>query len=141
MCESSLWSVRMKTLFAALVLLVGFFTISATACDCRFSNARFDEASAVFYGRVLEVHRNVEKRVVRVKVLSKKTFKGQGQGTLTLNMSSICPYNFQVGKNYLIYAVARLDGILETGPCRVFYGTNAKYERKLLEKGSRPQNR
>ena len=94
----------------------------------------------MLYGKVLEVTRDHEKRIVIIKVKPERVFKGNLQESVTLNMNYICSYGFQVGENYLIYAGTQENNLLETGPCRILYDKIAKQEMKYLEKGEKPKS-
>lgn len=131
----------MKNLFLSIIILAAAYqSISGSACTCEFQENRFSEAAAVFYGKVLEMTRNHEKRVVIIKVKLERVFKGNISEIVTLNSDYVCSYNFQVGKNYLIYAAGQENALLETGPCRILYEKVAKQEMKYLEKGLKPKN-
>jgi hypothetical protein len=132
----------MKTLFlAAAFLAASYLAVPVLACSCRFSEKRFDEAKAVFYGKILEYIRDHEKRTVIVKVQIERVFKGAVKEVVVLHTGYVCGYNFQVGEKYLIYAGELEDGDLETGPCRILNEGLAKEEMKYLEKGKRPRTR
>jgi hypothetical protein len=68
----------------------------------------FSDSTAIFEGEVLEVSnfsKNEFELVVKIKVLN--SWKGEQTGEITLTTAkfgSMCGYNFEVGKAYLIYA-------------------------------------
>ena len=132
----------MKSLIVAVMLVaMSYLAVPVHACSCRFSDKRFEEAKAVFYGKILEHTRNHEKRVVVIKVQVERVFKGNVKEVVVLNSGYVCSYNFRVGDKYLIYAGSQEVGGLETGPCRILYEELAKEEMKYLERGEKPKTR
>lgn len=132
----------MKSLLVAVTFLaMSYLAVPVHACSCRFSDKRFEEATAVFYGKILEHTRDHEKQVVVIKVQVERVFKGSVKEVVTLNSGYVCSYNFRVGERYLVYAGSREDGGLETGPCRILYEELAKEEMKYLERGKKPKTR
>jgi hypothetical protein len=125
----------MKKFILTLVFLFACHQ-AASACQCQFSDNRFNEAKAVFYGRVLSKTRNFDTRQEIIKVKTERIFKGDATGVITILSSYNCPYNFQVGKRYLIYAGDGENDLLRTGPCRILYDKIARQEMKYLGKGT-----
>ena len=105
--------------FAFLFLLFG--AKSAFACSCaprdNATNEDFQKAAAVFTGKVLSVQR--KKDSVTVKLAVQKYWKGKISNEIkitTASNSAACGVNFEVGKEYLVYA-SETNGKLSTNIC------------------------
>lgn len=107
--------------FAFLFLLFG--ASESFACSCappsQTTNDDFQKASAVFVGRVLSVQRKDNSDMVTVKLAVQKYWKGKISNEVkvtTAKDSAACGVNFEVGKDYLVYATDN-NGKLSTGLC------------------------
>lgn len=105
--------------FAFLFLLFG--ASKSFACSCappsQTTNDDFQKAAAVFTGRVLSVQR--KDNFVMVKLAVQKYWKGKVSNEIkitTAKDSAACGFNFEVGKDYLVYATDN-NGKLSTGLC------------------------
>jgi len=131
----------MRRLFLVLSFLVcvGAFAQPGSACRCEWSDERFAEAKAVFYGKLLSAYREHSKREVLVKLSVERVFKGSLPEILSFRAAYVCSYNFKVGERYLIYAGQSLEGTLESAPCRILHQDLAEGEMRSLEKGEKPK--
>lgn len=107
--------------FAFLFLLFG--AKETFACSCappsQTTNDDFQKASAVFVGKVLSVKRKDKAENATVKFAVQKYWKGKLSNTVkvtTASNSAACGVNFEVGKDYRIYAT-ETEGKLSTTSC------------------------
>jgi hypothetical protein len=136
-----------KTTFIFLALSI-FLLVSVEksfACTCMMSpeplkkqvKTAFSDSAAIFEGEVLEVSQSTEKEfefVVRIKI--SKSWKGEQTGEITIttaNQSSLCGYNFEVGKKYLVYAHGSKER-LYVDNCSRTSGFNNNGDIKYLKK-------
>ncbi len=113
------------TLLFSLVLLAIIMPEPAGACSCvppRTPGAEFDQASAVFSGRVLEQHEltlpNIE-NPVQVSLQTYRVWKGTALSRIAIRTgggSASCGYPFQPGQEYLVYGFD-YQGDLTTNIC------------------------
>ncbi len=105
-----------------MIATAGLFEAQAMACTCRPSESAADDfrkASAVFEGTVLNVSaQGFRDKEVRLKVI--KSYKGTNNAqelvVSTASMSAACGSQFEVGKNYMVYAYMD-NGRLKTNLC------------------------
>lgn len=107
--------------FAFLFLLFGAKETFACSCVPRdqATNNDFQKATAVFTGRVLSVQRKENAENVTVKLTIQKYWKGKVSNEIkivTASNSAACGFNFEVGKDYLVYAT-ETNGKLSTNNC------------------------
>lgn len=107
--------------FAFLFLLFGARETFACSCAPREATANddFQKAAAVFTGRVLDVQRKESSNTVTVKLAVQKYWKGKISKEvkiMTAKDSAACGFNFEVGKDYLVYAT-ETEGKLSTNIC------------------------
>jgi hypothetical protein len=90
----------MRRLIPIAILLACVNSLSqiALACHCHWSENRFEEAKAVFYGQLLSARRDHDKRVVIVELLVQRVFKGSSSRIVMLHSDYVCIYNFRVGQ-------------------------------------------
>ena len=105
--------------FAFLFLFFGAKETFACSCAPRdqTANEDFQKATAVFTGRVLSVQR--KDNFVTVKIAVQKYWKGKVSNEIkitTAKDSAACGFNFEVGKDYLVYAT-ETNGKLSTNIC------------------------
>lgn len=112
-----------KYLLAFAFLFLTFGASEAFACSCappsQTTNDDFQKATAVFVGRVLDVQRKENAENITVKFAVQKYWKGKISNTvkvMTASNSAACGVNFEVGKDYLVYANEN-NGKLSTGLC------------------------
>ena len=105
-----------KTLLCCLALLL-FSSESGFACTCvKLPNVAedFQDADAVFLGRVVDVSRFGFGTKLRVE----QSWKGVSVDEITIFTSnSSCGYLFEKGERYLVYAHKSSDGEYYTGAC------------------------
>jgi hypothetical protein len=105
-----------KSLVSAIVLILSLASISL-ACDClTLDEAQsFERATAVFIGRVIEVHTEGSKTAFILKV--ERYFKGSGDREVKiLSYMSDCDAEFHPGAQYMVYAQKFDDGY-SAGSC------------------------
>ncbi len=136
-----------KTIFILVALSI-FLIASAQnslACSCVLSTesvkkqvkGAFTNSTAIFEGEVLSVSKSLENEfelIVKIKV--SKTWKGENSGEIsikTTNQSSLCGYEFEVGKAYLLYANG-LKEQLSVDNCSRTTGLSNKSDVKYLRK-------
>lgn len=107
--------------FAFLFLLFGANETFACSCAPRdqTTNADFQQSTAVFTGRVLSVQRKGNAENVTIKLAVQKYWKGKISNEMkitTAKDSAACGFNFEVGKDYLVYATEN-SGKLSTSLC------------------------
>lgn len=102
----------MFSFIVSVFMLAG--AVEAYACSCMVDmkplkaqvKAAYNGSSAIFSGEVLEVtSQNEQMYTVRLKVI--KSWKGGIAKEITVTTakdSSMCGYDFETGKKYLIYA-------------------------------------
>jgi hypothetical protein len=106
--------VRFLIVFVGFVLIVFsflFFPIYSSACTCEeplSANRELDRSSAVFRGEVTEI-RKADDHEHGLKVLLKvnEVWKGVHESEVTIRTAkdgAACGFEFQVGKEYLVYA-------------------------------------
>lgn len=141
--SDSVLGIKMRRLVLTTIFLCCVNQLSqiALACDCHWSENRFEEAKAVIYGQLLSIKRDHDKKVVIIKLRVQRVFKGNSSEMVMLYSDYVCSYNFRVGQRYLIYAGQRENGEWETGPCRILYEKLAKEEMKYLERGEKPRTK
>jgi Tissue inhibitor of metalloproteinase len=107
--------------FAFLFLLFG--AKETFACSCappsQTTNDDFQKATTVFTGKVLSVQRKEGAPTVTVKLAVQRYWKGKVSNEIkitTASNSAACGFNFEVGKDYLVYATDN-NGKLSTGLC------------------------
>lgn len=128
--------------FAAAVVMFASAE-NALACSCMASqdpvNKQIENAysgsEAIFAGEVLEVKESGE-YTLAVKFKVKKTWKGSAVQEITIKTaenSAMCGYNFEVGKQYLVYANGNANE-LSTTDCSRTSLYNKKGDAKYLDK-------
>lgn len=107
----------MKILIAFMIIaLIGV----ASACSCMQPPAPLEEleaVDAVFSGKVIQIDPSFNSNYVTFEV--QKSWKGPQKIKLaveTAQNSAACGYNFEMGKEYLVYAYG-LEQNLTTGLC------------------------
>lgn len=112
-----------KYLLALAFLFLTFGASESFACSCappsQTTNDDFQKATAVFVGRVLDVQRKENAENITVKFTVQKYWKGKISNTvkvMTASNSAACGVNFEVGKDYLVYATEN-NGKLSTNLC------------------------
>lgn len=112
-----------KYLLTLVFLLLLFGARETYACSCvppsQTTNEDFQKAAAVFTGRVLDVQRKDDSNTVTIKIAVQKYWKGKISKEVkitTAKDSAMCGFNFEVGKDYLVYA-SETDGKLSTTIC------------------------
>lgn len=129
-------------IFAAMV--VTFASVeNALACSCLASQesetrqieGAFNGSEAIFAGEVVEV-KGAGDNNLAVKFKVKKIWKGSAVKEITINTaenSAMCGYNFEVGKQYLVYANAAGDKF-STTDCSRTAVYSKKGDAKQLDK-------
>lgn len=139
----------MKKLIISAAAIV-FFMLGASevfACSCLMENEQSDkkkvktaykQATAVFHGEVTEVTRQADGLVVKFRVSS--FWKGAVSGETiirTAENSAMCGFNFEIGKQYLVYASGESEN-LQTNICTRTSAQNA--DEKYLDKIKKPKS-
>jgi hypothetical protein len=118
-------TLALKFVFLCCALLI--FTDSASACLCRpgspkqaFARAK-KSASVVFAGQAVEVVNGFSSgqfRGWRVTFKVNKSWKGEpGQEVVVFTGPDDCAAYFEVGKEYLVFAIANTEHQLQTNVC------------------------
>ncbi len=111
-----------KTTSIAIAIIAFTFAAAETslACSCRLSqdslkkqvSNAYKESAAIFSGTVKSVETAANGNEVIVKFSVKDTWKGaigKEVTVMTALDSSMCGYDFEVGKEYLVYAYGTVD--------------------------------
>ncbi|MCG8915281.1 hypothetical protein L6E12_05680 [Actinokineospora sp. PR83] len=120
----------LAVVLAALVMLVGVFVTSASACSCfpDGEGSRYARADHVFTGLVLGKETltgtdpdNTQDDVIRYRVLRLQTYKGQPPILVNVDTSisgATCGISLNVWETYLVFASGDAsDRVVETGLC------------------------
>ena len=126
----------------------------AFACSCSPSlfgetetqriEAAYEKAQAVFSGKVLKIKKSKSFNELQVTFRVSETWKGATTERIVVTTESLCcsgcPYNFNVGKTYLVYAYTWEGSALGTNQCtRTKKMSEAERDLKVLGKGKAPQ--
>jgi hypothetical protein len=136
-----------KYIYISFTLAI-FLFLSAEksfACSCMFTpdplkkqiqNAFF-ESDAVFSGKVVEVKDSPDDKYrFIVKLKAAKFWKGTAAQEITITTEkdgAMCGFNFETGKNYLVYAYGKKDELL-TNNCSRTSIFSQKGDGKYLDK-------
>jgi hypothetical protein len=112
---------KKTTLLVALFLTI--FQLDAFACKCRQQTIEENMATAdhVFSGKVMKIKTSKSAQLITVFVRVAKQFKGKIRfktiEITTASESAACGFNFQKGKEYVIYANNSEKNRLNTSSC------------------------
>lgn len=119
-------------LSAILIILTCFYPPSMVkACDCgvpKNANEAMDRAAAVFRGEVLQIKTDESSYVALISVL--EIWKGieESQVLIYTDKNSSCRFDFEVGKEYLLYPYEQ-NGKLKVINC----GRNAEINNEMQD--------
>ena len=130
------------------------FSNTVFACSCekvgvgttetQLIEAAYEKAEAVFYGKVLKIRKSklFNKLQVTFKIL--ETWKGTTTERIIVTTEGlgfgVCPYDFDVGKTYLVYAYTWESKVLQTSHCtRTKELSEAERDLRVLGKGNAPK--
>ncbi len=106
-----------KTIYITLAMIAFTFAAAETslACSCiaptgkiktQVTNA-YKDSAAIFTGKVISMEKTSDGNYWIVKLTVQTTWKGTGASVITIKTaldSAMCGYNFEDGKEYLVYA-------------------------------------
>lgn len=111
-----------KTIYIAIAAIAFTFAAAETslACSCRASldsvkkqvSKAYKQSAAIFSGTVKSIETASNGSEVIVKFSVKDTWKGAIGKEVTVTTaleSSMCGYDFEVGREYLVYAYGTVD--------------------------------
>ena len=133
------------------LIIIGFFPRQASACSCAIPESVKDELNrktAVFSGKVIKMKDVNRLSYIKssgdpIKVLFdvNESWKGIDTSQVIVSAarsSASCGYEFELNKEYLVYAYGEIDN-LETGICeRTALLTAAGEDLEILGKGIEP---
>lgn len=144
-----------KAIFITLLAMM-FLFVSAenlSACSCMINDKplktqvkkAYKDSTAIFSGEVVEITGPAaDEYFVTVKFRVEASWKGETDTEVTIttaSQGSMCGYQFEVGKKYIVYTYGQIDE-LSTNNCTrtTFAGDNPdiKYLAKLKRKNKRP---
>lgn len=143
----------MKTIVFSLFLAVFLIILGASnifACVCVLPEHKnlkkqvkenFKESTAVFSGKVIEIIKESKVFSVKVKFKSQNTYKGKFINEVIISTGQgkgDCGYNFEVGKDYLIYAYGEVND-LETNICTRTALLESNGDLEILNKIKKPR--
>jgi len=139
-----------KYIYITLALIVFTFAAAGTslACSCVVSRdsvkkqiaASYDNSTVIFSGKVTSVEPAADGMYVIVTLTVKESWKGTNGTEIkvkTAKDSAMCGFNFEAGKEYLVYTNG-IAGDLSVGNCsrtsQLEGNTDIKYLAKLKKK-------
>lgn len=139
-----------STVFALFLFIVGASNTLACSCDLPIGNKSLEKqikenyknSVAVFSGKVTEIFKDPNAYFVKVKFESEKIYKGVISKEVIITTGrggGDCGYNFEVGKNYLVYAYGDFDN-LQTNICQRTSLIEETKDAKVLEKIKKKKN-
>ncbi|WP_223701459.1 hypothetical protein [Sutcliffiella deserti] len=128
-----------------MVVAISFsFVQSSSACSCLKPGSPLEELQkydAVFAGEIINVDEKWSSNRKKVKIKVKDTWKGINiteVNVYTYKDSAGCGVNFELGKEYIVYANLE-DGIYTSSLCsRTAELANAQEDLQQLGKGNSP---
>jgi hypothetical protein len=132
-------------------LFVVFNASNVFACTCRLPDLpeslekevgqAYENSSSVFIGKVTETVEDPNIHFITVKFKVEKTWNKKFQKEITLitdKDGSLCSYNFEVGKKYLVYASGKKNN-LSASTCSRTALAEANKDIAVLNKTRKPE--
>lgn len=132
------------------ILTTFSFTVTCYACNCAINSveAEYENSSAIFSGKVIQlIDENKNKKLIstgdQITVILEvqEVWKGVNESQImlhTVRSSASCGYEFEIGKEYLIYATEREQGFHVSSCSRTTTLSHAISDIDYLGEGNTP---